>query len=58
MIWSILKIILFVGAVAVLTSLAGYLIEAGGEIRVAVGAIEPQFYKLLLKGLGFTKEEV
>lgn len=40
MIWSILKIILFVGAVAVLTSLAGYLIEAGGEIRVAVGAIE------------------
>jgi len=40
MIWSLVKVILFVGLVAALTFGAGFIIETGGEIRVAFGAIE------------------
>jgi len=40
MIWSLIKIVLFVTVVAAMTFGAGYLIEAGGEVRVAIGTIE------------------
>jgi len=40
MIWSLIKIILFVGLITALSFGAGYLIEAGGEVRVAIGALE------------------
>lgn len=40
MIWSIIKIILFVGFVTALTIAAGFLIETGGEVRVAIGVME------------------
>jgi len=40
MIWSLVKIILFVGLIAALTFGAGYLIEAGGEVRLALGSVE------------------
>ena len=40
MIWSIVKIILFVGMIAALSFAVGYLIEAGGEVRVAIGTLE------------------
>ena len=40
MLWSVIKIVLFVSIVAALTLGAGYLMETGGGIRVSVGAIE------------------
>ena len=40
MIWSLVKIILFVGMIAALSFAVGYLIEAGGEVRVAIGTLE------------------
>jgi HemY protein len=40
MIWSLIKIVLFVVVVAALTLGAGFLIEAGGEVRIAIGAME------------------
>jgi len=40
MIWSIFKITLFVGLIAALTFTASFLIDAGGEIRVAIGNME------------------
>lgn len=40
MLWSLIKIVLFVVIIAALTLGAGYLMETGGGIRVSVGAIE------------------
>ena len=40
MLWSLIKIILFIGIIAALTLGAGYLIETGGGIRVAIGTVE------------------
>lgn len=40
MIWSIIKITLFVGMIAALTFAASFIIEAGGEVRIAVGTME------------------
>ncbi len=40
MIWSLIKIVLFVTLVAALTFGASYIIEAGGEVRIALGGIE------------------
>ncbi|MGV6810779.1 MAG: heme biosynthesis HemY N-terminal domain-containing protein [Brevirhabdus sp.] len=40
MLWSLIKILLFVGAIAAMTLGAGYLMETGGGITVAVGTIE------------------
>ena len=40
MIWSLVKIILFVGMIAALSFAVVYLIEAGGEVRVAIGTLE------------------
>jgi HemY protein len=40
MIWSLIKIILFVTAIAALTLGAGLLMETDGGIRVAIGALE------------------
>lgn len=40
MLWSLIKIVLFVVIVAALTLGAGYLMETGGGLRVSVGAIE------------------
>ncbi len=40
MLWSLLKIIIFVGLVALLAFGAGFLIETGGAIRVAAGGME------------------
>jgi len=40
MLWSLVKILLFVALVAAITMAAGYVIEAGGEVRISVGSIE------------------
>ncbi len=40
MLWSLIKIVLFIGIIAGLTLGAGYLIETGGGVRVAVGNVE------------------
>lgn len=40
MLWSLIKIVLFIGIIAALTWGAGYLIETGGGVTVAVGTIE------------------
>lgn len=40
MLWSLIKILLFIGIVAGLTLGAGYLIDTGGGVRVAIGTIE------------------
>ena len=40
MLWSLIKILLFIGIVAALTYGAGVLMETGGGIRVAVGTLE------------------
>ncbi len=40
MLWSLVKIILFICAVAALTLGAGYLMEAGGGMRIAFGGTE------------------
>ncbi len=40
MIWSIVKIVLFVAMIAALTFAASFLIDAGGEVRIAVGTME------------------
>ncbi|NOX39522.1 MAG: heme biosynthesis protein HemY [Alphaproteobacteria bacterium] len=40
MLWSLVKILLFVALVAAITMVAGYVIEAGGEVRISVGSIE------------------
>jgi len=40
MLWSLIKIVLFVVIVAALTLGAGYLMETGGGIRVSVGTVE------------------
>jgi HemY protein len=40
MIWSVFKITLFVALIAAMTFGASYLIDAGGEVRIAVGAME------------------
>ena len=40
MIWSLFKIIAFVALVAALTFGAGFIIETGGEVRIAVGNLE------------------
>jgi HemY protein len=40
MLWSLIKIILFIGIIAALTLGAGYLIETSGGVRVAVGNLE------------------
>lgn len=40
MIWSFVKILLFVGIVGAVTLGTGYVIEAGGEVRIALGAME------------------
>ena len=40
MLWSLIKFILFFGLIALLTWGAGYLIETGGGVRVAVGNVE------------------
>lgn len=40
MLWSLIKILLFVAAIAGLTLGAGYLMETGGGISVAVGTVE------------------
>ncbi len=40
MLWSLIKIIVFIGIIAGLTLGAGYLMETGGGIRVAVGTVE------------------
>ena len=43
MLWSLIKILLFIGIVAALTWGAGLLMETGGGVRVAVGTIEFNF---------------
>lgn len=40
MLWSLIKIIAFIAIIAGLTLGAGYLMETGGGIRVAVGTVE------------------
>ncbi len=40
MLWSLIKIVLFIGIIAALTWGAGLLLETGGGVRVAVGNIE------------------
>ena len=40
MLWSLIKIVLFVCLIAVLTLGAGYLMETGGGLRLSVGAVE------------------
>ncbi len=40
MIWTLVRIILFVAAVAAVTVGASYVIDVGGEVRVAIGTIE------------------
>jgi len=40
MIWSLVKITLFVALIAALTFASSFLLEAGGEVRVAIGTIE------------------
>ncbi|MFT5160699.1 MAG: HemY protein [Paracoccaceae bacterium] len=40
MIWSVVKITLFVALIAALTFVASFLIDAGGEVRIAVGSME------------------
>ena len=40
MIWSLIKIILFVAAIAALTLGAGMLMETDGGIRIAIGSVE------------------
>ncbi|MEL6518364.1 MAG: heme biosynthesis HemY N-terminal domain-containing protein [Pseudomonadota bacterium] len=40
MLWSLVKIILFIGIIAGLTYGAGYLMDTGGGVRVAVGTLE------------------
>jgi HemY protein len=40
MIWSVVKITLFIALIAALTFTASFLIEAGGEVRIAVGTME------------------
>ena len=42
MIWSLIKIVLFVTLVTALTFGATYIIEAGGEVRVAIGSGLPR----------------
>ncbi len=40
MLWSLIKIVLFIGFIAALTWGAGLLIETGGGVRVAIGTVE------------------
>jgi HemY protein len=40
MIWSLVKVLLFIGVIAVLTLAAGLLLDTGGGIRVAVAGFE------------------
>jgi HemY protein len=40
MVWSLVKILIFIVLVAALTFGAGWVIEAGGEVRVSLGATE------------------
>lgn len=40
MLWSLIKIIVFIAIIAGLTLGAGYLMETGGGVRVAVGTVE------------------
>ena len=40
MLWSLIKIVLFIGLIAALTWGAGFLLETGGGVRVAIGNIE------------------
>ncbi|MDU8942501.1 heme biosynthesis protein HemY [Ovoidimarina sediminis] len=40
MLWSLIKIVLFIGLIAALTWGAGILLETGGGVRVAIGTIE------------------
>ena len=40
MLWSLIKIVLFVAIIAALTLGAGFLMETGGGLRISVGAIE------------------
>ena len=40
MLWSLIKIVLFIALIAALTLGAGHLLEMGGGIRVAIGSIE------------------
>ena len=40
MVWSLVKIVIFIALVAAATFGAGWVIEAGGEVRVSLGATE------------------
>ena len=40
MLWSLIKIVLFIALVGAATLAAGSLIEAGGEVRIAIGTVE------------------
>ena len=40
MLWSFVKIVVFIGVIALLTLGAAYLSETEGGIRIAVGSIE------------------
>jgi len=40
MIWSLVKIVLFVAVIAVLTFAASYVIDTGGQVQVALGTVE------------------
>jgi len=40
MLWSLIKIILFVAFITALTFGASYILDAGGEVRVALGTVE------------------
>lgn len=40
MLWSLIKFVLFIGIIVALTMGAGYLMDTGGGVRVAIGTIE------------------
>ncbi len=47
MIWSLVKIILFICAIALITFGVVFLIDAGGEVRVSIAAMEYSFSPLM-----------
>lgn len=47
MIWSLIRIILFIGVIALITFGISFLIETGGEVRISIAAMEYRFSPLM-----------
>ena len=47
MIWSLIRIILFIGTIALITFGIAFVIETGGEVRISVAAMEYSFSPLM-----------